>query len=806
MNLVQKNLVTVLMVGLLLSVVHCQRSNPGNPTDYPIVPVDFTDIHVTDDFWLPRMLTNSEITIPIAFRQSEETGRIKNFEVAGRMVPGSFCSIYPFDDSDVFKIMEGAAYSLMVKPDPVLEAYLDTLIHKISLAQEPDGYLYTNRTILGDSAHEWAGTERWQHVNEHSHELYNVGHMYEAAVAHYQATGKKTFLAVALKNADLVYNDFGWGKVEKYPGHQEIEIGLVKLYRVTGDSRYLELAKFFLDVRGPGGWEYNQAHERVVDQREPVGHAVRALYMYSGMADVAALTGNKAYLEAITAIWEKVVTKKIYITGGIGQTGGNEGFGPDYDLPNMSAYCETCASIANVFWNHRMFLLSGEARYLDVMERTMYNALLSGAGLSGDLFFYPNPLESDGQHQRKEWFGCACCPSNISRFLPSVPGYVYARKDNDLFVNLYIASQANIESPAGNFHLDMKTDYPWDGRIQIQLDPEQESKFKIHLRIPGWSRDEPVWGQLYTFRQDLEEPPVIRINEEIVPVEMANGFAVLDRTWKKGDQIELVLPATVRQVLAHDSVEADRGRFVLQKGPLVYCLEGKDQDKPTVRHVVADIAQQFNPVPGDTLFRGITSIELQASNVVRSIDGSFSEAQQKRDLKAIPYAFWANRGPGQMLVWVPYNADYATPEPAPTIAYRSNKSASGAKGDLKLLSDQYNPANSNDHSTGYIHWWPEKDTTEWIIYEFADTETVRQVKVYWFDDGPDGGCRIPHSWTLLYRSGNLWKPVNNVAPYTVTKDAYDILEFTPVTTSALKLQVRLQKEYAGGVHEWVVGP
>jgi DUF1680 family protein len=800
----QKNLFFVLMVGIMLFGSCRERFTHTSPSDYPIVPIAFTDIQLTDGFWLPRMLTNTDITIPIAFRQSEETGRIRNFEVAGGMAPGSFCSIYPFDDSDVFKIMEGAAYSLMVKPDPVLESYLDTLIHKISLAQEPDGYLYTNRTIMGDSAHEWAGTERWQHVNEHSHELYNVGHMYEAAVAHYQATGKKSFLSIALKNADLVYNDFGWGKVENYPGHQEIEIGLVKLYRVTGDRRYLELAKFFLDVRGPDGWAYNQAHERVVDQLEPVGHAVRALYMYSAMADVAALSGDRAYLDAITAIWEKVVTKKMYITGGVGQTGGNEGFGPDYELPNMSAYCETCASIANVFWNHRMFLLSGDARYLDVMERTMYNALLSGAGLSGDLFFYPNPLESDGQHQRKEWFGCACCPSNISRFLPSVPGYVYARKENDLYVNLYIAGHADIQAPSGALRLEMHTDYPWDGRILLRLNPEQEKDFKVHLRIPGWSRNEPVWGQLYRFKEALEEPPVIRINEEIVPFETINGFAVLERTWEKGDRIELVLPTPVRQVLAHDSVRADRGRFALQKGPLVYCLEGKDQDKPMVRHVVADMAQGFKPA-GDTLFNGITSIELQATDVVANLDGSFSEAQEKRDLKAIPYAYWANRGPGQMLVWVPYDPAHATPEPAPTIANRSTKSSSGAKGGLKLLSDQYDPANSNDRSVGYIHWWPEKDTVEWIIYKFDKMETVNHVKVYWFDDGPDGGCRIPQSWTLLYRSGKGWKPVGNKTPYSVTKDAYDILEFEPVTTTALKLQVMLQEEHSGGVHEWAVG-
>jgi len=413
--------ISILWLCLIIITSCTNKSFKKAKNSYPIIPILFTDVQLHDNFWLPRILKNTEVTIPIAFKQSEETGRIKNFEIAGGLTQGTFCSKYAFDDSDVFKIMEGAAYSLMIKPNPELEAYLDSLIYKISMAQESDGYIYTNRTILGDSAHEMAGPERWSQVSEHSHELYNVGHMYEAAVAHYEVTGKTSFLDIAIKNADLIDREFGWGKIEKYPGHQEIEIGLVKLYRITGDPRYLDLAKFFLDVRGADGWEYNQAHQKVVDLQEPVGHAVRALYMYSGMADVAALTGDQAFLSAINTIWENIVNKKIYITGGVGQSGGNEGFGPDYELPNLTAYCETCASIANVFWNHRMFLLSGEAKYIDVLERTMYNALLSGVALSGNLFFYPNPLESDSSHKRKEWFGCACCPSNICRFLPSVP-------------------------------------------------------------------------------------------------------------------------------------------------------------------------------------------------------------------------------------------------------------------------------------------------------------------------------------------------------------------------------------------------
>ncbi len=788
---------------LLFICSSCVQKDPGPAQS--LNPVPFTRVSLIDSFWLPRILKNTEVTIPIAFRQSEETGRIRNFEVAGGLVPGSFCSIYPFDDSDVFKIMEGASYSLMIKPDLVLEAYLDTLIHKISLAQEPDGYLYTNRTILGDSAHEWAGTERWQHVHEHSHELYNVGHMYEAAVAHHMATGKTTFLDIAIKNANLVYHDFGWGKIEKYPGHQEIEIGLVKLYRATGDERYLELARFFLDVRGPDGWEYNQAHKKVVDQMEPVGHAVRSLYMLSGMADVGSLQQDGPYMRAVGSNWSTILNKKIYVTGGIGQSGGNEGFGPDYELPNMSAYCETCASIAFVFLNHRLFLETGDATYIDVMERTMYNALLSGVSLSGDRFFYPNPLESNGQHQRQEWFGCACCPSNMSRFLPSVPGYVYGQRGDDVFVNLYIANQAKLQTPGGLLSIAMETDYPWDGKVSVVLDPEQESSFRIHFRIPAWTRDQPFGGGLYAFRDKMDTPVEFLINGEAVTPEYIDGNAALEKTWQKGDRVEIRMPMPVRRVIAHDSVEADKGRFSLQRGPLVYCLEGKDQAEPSVRHVISEMDGEPEAAWEEGLLNGIMTLQLEGRDVVNNLDGSYTVSPEARQLKAIPYAYWANRGPGQMLVWIPYDPGSATPAPAPTIAHRSAKSSSGAKGDLECLSDQYHPLSSNDHSTAYVHWWPLKDTTVWLAYDFAEPARVSSMKVYWFDDGPDGGCRIPERWRLLCRTDRGWEPVRSMNSYNVTKDEYDLIEFEPVTTNGLKLEITLSEDFSGGVHEWSVG-
>ncbi|MCU0363969.1 MAG: glycoside hydrolase family 127 protein [Bacteroidales bacterium] len=475
--------------------------------DYPITPVPFTSVKMTDDFWAPRIKRNAEVTIPIAFGYCESTGRVRNFEIAGGLDTGRFQTIYPFDDSDVFKIIEGAAYSLQTFPDPKLDAYLDTLIYKIGLAQEDDGYIYTNRTIAemhgGKGLHDWASPKRWELDTVLSHELYNIGHMYEAAVAHYQATGKRTFLDIAIKSADLVARDFGYDKVKVYPGHQVIEMGLVKLYRATGDSRYLDLAKFFLDIRGPKGEQYNQAHQRVVDQAEAVGHSVRATYMYSGMADVAAIDGDKEYIDAITRIWEDIVFRKIYVTGGIGATGGNEGFADPYVLPNMSAYCETCASIGVIFFNERLFLLHGHSKYMDILEKTLYNSMLSGVSLSADRFFYPNPLESNGQHQRSPWFGCACCPSNVARFIPAIPGYIYSTCGDQLYVNLFMSNNALIELAGNKVELSQETGYPWTGSIELSVNPEKSSRFGLRIRIPGWALDEAIPGGLYSFSDPL---------------------------------------------------------------------------------------------------------------------------------------------------------------------------------------------------------------------------------------------------------------------------------------------------------------
>jgi DUF1680 family protein len=643
------------LIIILLLLFSCSEKDKTENAYY-ITPVPFTKVKVEDNFWAERIKTNQEVTIPIAIEKSRETGRIDNFAIAAGLMEGEFCSTYPFDDSDVFKIIEGAAYSLQMYPDKELESTIDSLILLIGEAQEDDGYLFTNRTIMGENGHDWIGKKRWENVDDLSHELYNLGHFYEAATAYYQATGKRKILDIAIKSADLIDSEFGPGKIENYPGHQEIEIGLVKLYRVTGEKRYLDLAKFFLDIRGKGDLDekttYNQSHLPVVEQTEAVGHSVRGAYMWTGMADVAALTGDQQYIDAITKIWEDVVYKKLYITGGIGAEGGHEGFGGAYELPNDRAYCETCAAIANCFWNHRMFLMTGEAKYMDVLERSLYNNVLSGVALSGDLFFYPNPLESMGQHERSEWFGCACCPSNVSRFIPSMPNYIYARQENDFYVNLFVAGSTYFKTKNGTLKITQKSNMPWNGDVTIKLDPEKAADANLLIRIPGWASENPVPGDLYTFIDQPTSAPVFKVNGEIVSPEMKKGYAVISKRWATGDKVEISFPYEVRKIRAHPNVKDDQGKMALQLGPLVYCAEWPDYNDPVIMSLFlnesTNLSYEFQPEK----LGGIHVISGEALGAKKVNKAGETEAYSKK-FTAIPYYAWAHRGKGQMKVWIP---------------------------------------------------------------------------------------------------------------------------------------------------------
>ncbi|GAB3760810.1 glycoside hydrolase family 127 protein [Spirosoma pomorum] len=772
--------------------------------DYPIQPVPFTAVKVTDQFWAPRIRRNHDVTIPIALQQCYSTGRVDNFLVAGHLKQGAkFCTEYPFDDTDIYKIIEGASYSIQTFPDKKLESRIDSLITYVAEAQEPDGYLYTARTIDPAHPHPWSGLKRWEKESDLSHELYNSGHLFEAAVAHYLATGKKTLLNVATKNADLLVNDFGPGKLRYSPGHQIVEMGLVKLYRVTGKKEYLDLAKFLLDVRGTGK-EYSQDHKPVTQQTEAVGHAVRATYMYSGMADVAAITGDKAYINAIDKIWHDVIDSKYYLTGGIGAEGGHEGFGEDYNLPNMSAYNETCAAIGEIYWNQRLFLLHGDAKYYDVLERTLYNGMLSGVSLSGDRFFYPNPLQSKGQHARSAWFGCACCPSNVCRFIPSMPGYVYAQRGNRVYANLFVNSTANLTLDGTAVRLAQATKYPWDGDIAFTIDPTKSKAFELAIRIPGWVRNEPVPGDLYRFASQLDNPVTLTVNGKKADYKLENGYAVLRQTWKKGDVVRLSLPMEIRRVRANDQVKADEDKVALERGPIVYCAEWPDAPDGRVLDYILPDQAKLQSVFKPNLFGGAEIITGEAAKVKRTTTDQLETTPAQ--LVAIPYYAWANRGNGEMAVWLASKPTAAKAAPAPTIASTSKLSASYPTKTLVALNDQDTPKNSNDHENIYYHWWPKKDTLQWVQYTFAKPATVSSAKVYWFDDGPWGGCRIPASWKLLYQTaGGNWQEVNAKTSYVVSKDQYNEVMFDPVQTGALRMLVQLPKEASSGILEWSVG-
>lgn len=769
--------------------------------DYPIQPVVFTSVKLTDHFWAPRIKTNHEVTIPFTMGKLQETGRIKNFQIAAGLDTGKFCTQFTFDDTDVYKIIEGACYSFQIFSDPKLEAKVDSLITLIGEAQEEDGYIYTNRTIMGEHGHEWAGTKRWEKVEDLSHELYNIGHLIEAAVAHYQATGKRNFLDIAIKAADRVCADFGPGKLELYPGHQIIELAMAKLYHVTGDKKYLDMGKFFLDVRGPGGDAYNQAHKKVVNQHTAVGHAVRATYMYAGMADIAAMTQDTGYVHAIDDIWEDVVSKKLYVTGGIGATGNGEAFGDAYDLPNMSAYCETCASIANVYWNYRLFLMHGDAKYYDVLERTLYNAFLSGVSLEGDAFFYPNPLESQGQHARSHWFSCACCPGNVTRFVPSVSKYFYAKKEGVIYVNLFGENEATIDLEGNEVQLHQVTDYPWKGDITIEVSPESSAQFDVMVRIPEWAQGQPLPSDLYTFMQKTNASPTASVNGEAVDMTLEKGFLVLSRTWEKGDKIEVHLPMEVREIKAHDSVQADVQKMAIERGPLVYCAEWPDNGGK-VLNITVDPNQSFTTTYDPDMLKGVYLIKGKGQSVSRAHGDEVKLEEQ--DVTLIPYYAWAHRGAGEMMVWLPTSPLASRPLPAPTIASKSEIKASHPTKGLIALNDQMLPSESGDRSILYYHWWPKKDTTEWVEYDFEKAATVSSAQVYWYDDGPFGGCRIPQSWTLKYKKGDQWIAVDATSDYEVKKDAFCKVSFKPVQTTALRMEVQLPEDNSAGIMEWKV--
>ena len=801
------SLLTVMII--LAELVFCctvsaEDTKPNR--DYNVKPVTFNNVNVDDSFWADRLETSRKVTIPYCFEKCEETDRISNFEKAAGILEGEFKGIH-FNDSDVYKVMEGAAYSLQVHPDRMMRMYLDQLIRVMAAAQWEDGYLFAFYSVP-----ERQPEKLWTNIRS-IHEQYCVGHMYEAAVAHYQVTDEKTFLDVATKSADLVCKVFNADNRTDPPGHQEIEIGLCKLYRATGDEKYLDQAKFFLDQRGQKGNRgpngkgglygmYSQDHKPVIEQTKAVGHSVRAAYLYSGMADVAALTGNMDYIKAIDTIWTDVADTKLYITGGIGAAGGHEGFGGHYELPNRTAYCETCASIANVLWNHRMFMMKGDAKYIDILERSLYNAVLSGISLEGDRFFYPNVLESLG-HSRSPWFGCACCPSNIARFIPSVPGFAYAHKDNDLYVNLFIGGSATVETTDNKITLTQQTDYPWKGDVKITVEPQTEDNFSVCIRIPGWAQNEPVPSDLYSFVNKIPEDISLKVNGRAVNAKTQKGYTRIERRWKKGDTIELSLPMPVRRIISHPRIVTNESKVALQRGPIVYCLEGRDNDGKVLDIYIPDDVK-FNTTFEPDLLGGVVTISGQAKTAKRTLDNKIIPYSAKAFI-AIPYYAWAHRGRSHMTVWPGRTPKGARPKPADTLTYTSKTTASFVHVSLDAIKDQSIPANSRDTSGSQLDFWPHKNVTEWLKFEWDKKHKISSVKVYWFDDTGTGACHLPKSWKILYRNDDgEFVPVENDNPYPISKDEFNKVKFTSIKTDCINIEIELQKDWSAGVQEVVI--
>tara|TARA_R110002051_G_C8762505_1_gene501918 strand:+ start:3907 stop:5889 length:1983 start_codon:yes stop_codon:yes gene_type:complete len=651
-------ILTVVLAIFLFSFLSCQQDVKKEPAEsttsestigYEITPVNIQNVKLTDDFWLPIIKRVQDKTIAYAIQKCKEEGRFDNFLIAGGKMKGKVRGVMPFDDSDVYKVIEGASNSLISSSNPPLEKLLDSLIGIVEIGQEPDGYLTTWRTINpAEPSAEWVAVKegkRWESLAA-SHELYNAGHMYEAAVVHYKATGKQNFLDIALKNADLMVVTFGdeEGKIKAVPGHQIIETGLIKLYEVTGKDAYLDLAKYFLDNRGnPDNHElfgeYSQDHVPVEQQNEVVGHAVRAVYMYAAMTDIAALKNDTAYHKAIENLWVNMVEKKMYITGGIGATHENEAFGENYELPNLTAYNETCAAIGDVYWNQRLFNMTGDVKYFDVIERTLYNGLISGLSLNGTEFFYPNPLESDGKYQfnqgavtRKTWFDCSCCPTNVVRFIPALPGLIYAKNDHDVYVNLYASNDAIIDLPNNKINITQRTAYPWNGNVSVDINAVKGTDYNLKLRIPGWAHDEVLPGGLYNYVNAVSEKVEVYIDGEKEIINSLDGYITLSGEKVNGKNIGLKFPMEVRMVETSDKVVENQGKVALEYGPLVYAVEEID-NKRDINEFSLSQSNDFEVQMEDELLEGVNTI---ASG----------------DFKAIPYYAWSNRGPGKMKVWL----------------------------------------------------------------------------------------------------------------------------------------------------------
>ena len=764
----------------------------------PLQAVPFTRVTIDDAFWKPRLETNRRVSLPHSMQMVEKVGNLSNLELAAQGKHEGYRGPY-YIDSDLYKAIEAVSYSLASHPDAELEARLDHIIALIAKAQQPDGYLNTWVQVV-------APDQRWKNLKD-KHERYCAGHLIEAAVAHHAATGKRTLLDVAIKFADYIDSVFGDepGKREGYDGHEEIKIALIKLWRVTGEQRYFDLAEYFLEARGTGFFarehntpldkyngEYWQDNARIREHKKIVGHAVRAVYLFSAATDYAAVKQDPTLIEAIDRVWDNTTGANMYVTGGIGSSAKNEGFTTDYDLPNHTAYQETCASVAMIMWNHRLNLLHRDGKYIDYLERALYNGFLAGVALDGETFFYVNPLASRGHHHRMPWYDTACCPPNVTRTLSQLGGYLYATSPDALWVNLYVQGAAKTTVAGHDVNLKVTTDYPWNGAVELQPEVAAPARFALKLRVPHWA-----------------ESVTATVNGEAVPTDKRDaGYLVIEREWQPGDRVQLDLPMPVRQVEADPRVKDNRSRLALQRGPLVYCLEQADNSRPVSLVAVARGAE-LTPHPRPDLLGGI--VTLKGEGVIAQpfdpkshrLYGSAGDTESV-EIMAVPYYAWDNRESGEMAVWLP-----TAPPPAPVRGLEQHAAVSVSFKNEHAVpegaNDGYEVASSAEKNGEGCHWWPHKGTSEWVQYTWQAPQQAASARVYWFDDRPHGGCRVPESWQIEYLDGDEWKPV------TLTSGAYDVplngwceVEFAPVHTTALRLAVKLQTGYSGGVQEWQV--
>lgn len=769
-----------------------------NAYSQTLVPVSFDKVTLKDKFWSNRMKLQKEVLVPVAFERTqdavEDLRKTANYL---KGIEGSLPAPHRFNISDLFKVIEGAAYLLKMERDPELEKQIDDIAKIVSEAQEDDGYLYPAHTTGTAEKHEhWGGAgmgdKRYSWV-VHSHELYNVGHLYEAAVAYYQATGKKNLLDIAEKSAkhinkvffegDTKYNN---GKpVNQAPGHQEIELALVKLYRVTGNDLYLDMAKKFIDIRGvtyvPNGTgtmspEYAQQQAPVREQDEAVGHAVRAVYLYSAMSDVGSLANDPTMSPALDKIWHNIVDTRMHITGGLGAVHGIEGFGPEYELPNKEAYDETCAAVGNVFFNHRMFLLEKDGKYMDVAEVALLNNVLAGVNLEGNKFFYVNPLESDGMVDRSHWFGTACCPTNMARLVPQVSGLMYAHTDDEVYCSFYTSSTVDIPLSSGKVNLVQNTEYPFDETIALTVNPEKDNqKFTVKMRIPTWTGSQFVPGKLYNYTDKNSGNWQIYVNgKKVKNLSVEKGFASIDRNWKSGDKVELKLPMPVRYTHAIKEVEADNDRVAITRGPLVYCAEGVDNADAANRFFINKISK--NP----TIEQQKTGL-LAGIDFIKGVPANYLDNKgtvHKSNLTLIPYYAWNNREVSSMNIWFAENEDKVKESvvilPSIIKEVKASHTNSG-ESPYAMLNGKY-PKSSFDNDIERWTAWPQRGVKQSVEYIFEKPTDLKAFSVYWYDD--NGGVQIPQSWNLEYTddSGE-WKqfPLYSTDSYSLLKDQFNLV-------------------------------